>query len=92
MESLFDIIFNCKAIELGGYTGEKGWRSKYGEGGAILASVDGNNWKDIGIMPDFCGKIVDVEFSDYIKLKYLKFISQDWLAIGFLGIKTYKNI
>ena len=81
------ILLDC--IEIGGYTGEQGWSTRigYGAGGNLAISVDSVSWEEVAKIPSgFGSEIIDINFTLSLA-KYLRFESNDWLAIGFVGVK-----
>ena len=79
-------------IEIGGYNGNPNAFAPTNGGGAnILTSNNKINWVTVGILPHNYGSFVTSVRITKSSAKYIKFVSNSYLGIGFLEIKKLKQ-
>lgn len=85
IELNFDHEF--EKIEIGGFTGNNGsWAPSNGQGAKIATSIDKNNWKDVGDIPNnFGSTIITVPLKKSIA-RYIRFKHTSYLGLGYLKI------
>ena len=83
----YNTIVTFKSIRVAGWHGDGSiWDPSNGSGAEILISLDSNKWVSVGNLPNLKEKLIQTIQFNSINAKFLKFLHNSYLGIGFLEL------